>query len=309
MAPPVDTRGLTKWYGLVLGVNDVDLIVSPGLTAIIGPNGAGKSTFLKLATGQLRPSGGGIWLYGEPVWNNPGLMARIGYCPEQDAFYRRMTGYEFVTTLLGLSGYTRADSEAMADDALREMGMAGAMDRRISGYSKGMRQRVKVAQAIAHDPDLLILDEPLSGTDPVGRVRVLDAIRRRERDGKDVLLSSHILHDIERVTRNIVLIDRGRVIAQGDVHEIRDLIDRHPHVVRIRTREARRLAMLLAGDPNVASLDVEDGTVVVRTPRPDEFYASLPAVLSENRVPCTEVQSPDDNLDAVFKYLVERDGT
>jgi ABC-2 type transport system ATP-binding protein len=227
----VKAVGLTKWYGLVLGVNDVHLGIESGTTGLLGPNGAGKSTFLKLMTGQIRPSKGDVQIFGTSVWNNPKVMGRVGYSPEQDAFYRWMTGFEFVSTLLRVGGYSKVDAEDMAEDSLRVLGMTGAMDRKIAGYSKGMRQRVKVAQAIAHYPDLLVLDEPLSGTDPVGRTRILKVIRRLENEGKDVILSSHVLHDVERTTRNIVLINRGKVIAEGDVHDIRGLIDQYPHMV------------------------------------------------------------------------------
>jgi len=301
----VSARGLTKWYGLVLGVSDIDLDIDAGTTGLLGPNGAGKSTFLKLMTGQIRASRGEVRLLGEPVWNNPKVMARVGYCPEQDAFYGWMTGLEFVSTLLRVGGYSTTDSEEMAETSLRLLDMGDAMDRRISGYSKGMRQRVKIAQAIAHDPDLLILDEPLSGTDPVGRVRILEVIRRLEREGKNVVLSSHVLHDVERTTRNIVLINRGKVIAEGDVHAIRGLIDHYPHMVRVRTEESRKLAGLLAGNASVVSLEFEQGVLVVKTSAPDTFYGELPRILSESGIRFTEISSPDDNLDAVFRYLVE----
>jgi len=301
----VAAYGLTKWYGLVLGVSDIDLDIGGGTTGLLGPNGAGKSTFLKLMTGQIRASRGEVRLLGETVWNNPKVMARVGYCPEQDAFYGWMSGLEFVTMLLRIGGYSRTDSEEMAEASLRLLDMGDAMDRRISGYSKGMRQRVKVAQAIADDPDLLILDEPLSGTDPVGRARILEIIRRSEREGRNVVLSSHVLHDVERTTRNIVLINRGKVIAEGDVHAIRGLIDQYPHMVRVRTEESRRLAGLLAGNASVVSLEFQPGVLVVKTSAPDRFYGELPRILTESGIRFTEISSPDDNLDAVFRYLVE----
>jgi ABC-2 type transport system ATP-binding protein len=168
-----------------------------------------------------------------------------------------------------------------------------------------MRQRVKVAQAIAHDPDLLILDEPLSGTDPVGRVRIMNVVKDMARKGKNVIISSHVLHDIERLTRNVVLINKGWVIAQGDVHAIRGLIDRFPHIVKVRTKEGRRLAKALSGDETVVSIEFEEDGVVVKTRKPDVFYAELPRILTENNIQFSELTSPDDNLDAVFRYLVE----
>lgn len=304
-APLIAARGLSKWYGLVMGLNNVNLDVFQGVTGLLGPNGAGKSTFLKLITGQLRVSKGTIQLYGSEVRNNPSLMARIGYSPEADSFYSWMTGLDFVTSLLKVSGYRAKDAVALAEESLRLLDMTDAMDRKIAGYSKGMRQRVKIAQAIAHDPDLLILDEPLSGTDPVGRVRIINVIKHMEQLGKDVIVSSHVLHDVERITRSIVLINQGRIIAQGDVHAIRGLMDQHPQIVRIRTPQGRKLAEVLTGLSSVVSLEFVDDLLVVKTSKPDVFYTELPRVVTEHGIPVLELTSPDDNLDAVFRYLVE----
>lgn len=301
----LEARNLSKWYGLVMGLNNVDLDILHGVTGLLGPNGAGKSTFLKLMTGQIQSSKGRISLLGEKTWNNPRLMNRIGYSPEADSFYFWMTGLDFVSTLLGLSGYGKKDALELAEESLKSMDMSDAANRKIAGYSKGMRQRVKIAQAIAHDPDLLILDEPLSGTDPVGRVRIINIIKKMEKEGKDVIVSSHVLHDVERITHNIVLINRGRVLAQGDVHAIRSLIDQHPHIVKIRTAEARKLASLLTGHETIVSMEFQDDLLVVKTSKPDIFYSDLPRILSENEISYTELTSPDDNLDAVFNYLVE----
>ena len=296
---------LSKWYGLVMGLNNVSLEIQNGITGLIGPNGAGKSTFLKLMTGQLKPSQGHILLFEKNVWNNYELMAGVGYCPEQDSFYQWMTGLEFVTILLQIAGYNKRDAEDSAENSLKIMALNDAMDRKISGYSKGMRQRVKIAQAIAHDPQLLILDEPLSGTDPVGRVKIIEIIKKMEKEDRDVIISSHVLHDIERITHNIVLINKGSIIAKGDIHAIRGLIDQHPHIVKIRTKEARRLAEILTGLETVVSMEFQEDVLVVKTSKPDFFYAELPKIISENEIQYSELTSPDDNLDAVFKYLVE----
>ena len=301
----LSARQLSKWYGMVMGLNNVFLEIDHGVTGLLGPNGAGKSTFIKLMTGQLKPSQGTVSLLGEEVWGNWKLMARIGYCPEQESFYNWMTGLEFVSSLLRLGGYNKTDSLDLAETALRQMDMGDSMDREIAGYSKGMRQRVKVAQAIAHDPDILILDEPLSGTDPVGRVKIIQAIRDMEKAGKDIIISSHVLHDVERITRNIVMINRGRVIARGDIHSIRGLIDQHPHIVKITTEEPRKLAQVLADHESIVSMELGATVLMVKTARPDEFYRDLPRILMENDMTFSELTSPDDNLDAVFKYLVE----
>ncbi len=296
---------LSKWYGMVMGLNNVSLEMHHGVTGLLGPNGAGKSTFLKMMTGQLKPSQGKVFLLGEEVWGNSSLMARVGYCPEQESFYSWMTGLEFVSSLLRLAGYHKTDALDMAENALRQMDMGDSMDRKIAGYSKGMRQRVKIAQAMAHDPDVLILDEPLSGTDPVGRVRIIKAIQKLEKAGKDIVISSHVLHDVERITRNVIMINQGRVIAQGDIHSIRGLIDQHPHIVKITTREPRRLASILTGHESIVSMEFSGEILVVKTSKPDVFYRDLPVILTEYKISYSELTSPDDNLDAVFRYLVE----
>ena len=209
---------------------------SPGL---LGPNGAGKSTFMKLITGQLRPSKGDVKVLGEPIWGNPKLFFRIGFCPEQDAFYDRMTGLQWVTALVRLNGLSEAEARAAAERALGQVDLLEAANKRIGAYSKGMRQRVKLAQALVHDPELLILDEPLGGMDPLGRRRTMKMIREWAKQGKSILVSSHILHEIESITSNILLINNGRILAEGNVHQIRDLIDTHPHTVYIRAENPR----------------------------------------------------------------------
>ena len=297
---------LSKWYGQVIGLNDVSLAVPAGITGLLGPNGAGKSTFMKLVTGQLKPSKGDIKVLGEPIWQNPALYFRIGFCPEQDAFYDRMTGLEWVSALVRLNGLTPADAEATARRALETVDLSDAADKKIGAYSKGMRQRVKLAQAIAHDPDLLILDEPLSGMDPIGRRKTIRLIKDWGRAGKSIIVSSHILHEIEAMTADILLIDQGRILAEGNVHQIRDLIDEHPHTVYIKADQPRALAREFLAYDDVLSLKFEDEAVVVQTGRPDAFYVRLTALAASGDLGVIyEVTSPDDNLQAVFKYLVK----
>src|SRR5207247_2979351 len=193
-----------KGYGQVIGLNDVTVSVPAGITGLLGPNGAGKSTFLKLVTGQLKPSKGNIDVLGEPIWRNPALYFRIGFCPEQDAFYERMTGLEWVAALVRLNGSSESESLAIARHALEIVELTDAADKKIGAYSKGMRQRVKMAQALAHDPELLILDEPLSGMDPIARRKTIRTIKDWGRAGRSVIVSSHILHEIESMTPNIL---------------------------------------------------------------------------------------------------------
>jgi ABC-2 type transport system ATP-binding protein len=297
---------VSKWYGQVIGLNDVTLTVPPGITGLLGPNGAGKSTFMKLITGQLKASKGSLTVLGEPIWGNPALYDRIGFCPEQDAFYDRMTGLEWTTALVRLTGATESEAASMARRALETVDLVDAAGKKIGAYSKGMRQRVKLAQALAHDPELLILDEPLTGMDPLGRRKTIRLIKEWGRAGKSILVSSHILHEIESMTSNILLVNQGRILAEGNIHQIRDLIDEHPHTVHIRAERPRALAREFLGEDDVLSLRFEDDAVVVQTARPDGFYARLTELAASGELgPIHEVTSPDDNLQAVFEYLVK----
>ena len=305
-APIVSAEKLSKWYGQVSGLNDVTVSVPPGVTGLLGPNGAGKSTFMKLITGQLKPSKGDVRVLGEPIWNNPKLYFRIGFCPEQDAYYERMTGLEWVTALVRLNGYEEAAAKAAAEQALTTVDLMGAAGKRIGAYSKGMRQRVKLAQALVHDPELLILDEPLSGMDPKGRRKTIRLIREWAKQGKSIIVSSHILHEIESMTSNILLINNGKILAEGNVHQIRDLIDEHPHTVFIRTADPRGLAREFLDRADVISFRFEPGALVVETAKPDEFYGQLTSLVARGACGAVEeLTSPDDNLQAVFKYLVK----
>jgi ABC-2 type transport system ATP-binding protein len=302
----VTTDHLSKWYGQVIGLNDITLTISPGVTGLLGPNGAGKSTLLKLITGQLKPSKGSVRVLDEPVWGNPAIYHRMGVCPEQDAFYDRMTGLEWLVSLLRLQGCTDENANDLAVAALEQVDLTDAAHKRIGAYSKGMRQRVKLAQSIAHSPELLILDEPLSGMDPLARRKTIRLLRGWAANGKNVIVSSHVLHEIEALTSNILLMHHGRVLAEGNVHQIRDLIDEHPHTVCIRAKHPRDLARQLVAHEDLLSLRFEDGSLFVQTARPDAFYARLTEMAaSDGSGEIYEVTSPDDNLQAVFDYLVK----
>jgi ABC-2 type transport system ATP-binding protein len=305
-APIVTADHVSKWYGQVIGLNDVSVSVPAGITGLLGPNGAGKSTFMKLITGQLKPSKGDVKVLGEPIWSNPHLFFQIGFCPEQDAFYERMTGLEWITALVRLNGLADKAADEAARRALTAVDLMEAANKKIGAYSKGMRQRVKLAQAIVHDPALLILDEPLAGMDPLARRRTIRLIREWARAGKSIIVSSHILHEIESMTGNILLINNGRILAEGDVHHIRDLIDEHPHTVYVRADDPRALAREFLSRDDVRSLKFEPGAVVVETGKPDLFYARLTEMAASGEFgSIDEVTSPDDNLQAVFQYLVK----
>jgi len=296
----------SRWYGPVIALNDVTTSLGPGVTGLLGPNGAGKSTFLKLSAGQLSPSQGEVRVLGMPAWGSPEVFHRVGLCPETDAFWEGLTAMQFLTGLLRLTGFDDAECRRRAEAALEEVALVEAGGRRLGGFSKGMRQRVKLAQCLAHDPEVLLLDEPLTGMDPVNRRRVADLVKRLGREGRTVLMSTHILHEVEAVTRRVLLIHNGRILAEGDVREIRDLMDEHPHTVALRARDPRLLARALVGAPHVLSLTFgsEGEWLTVQTARPDELYAALHDPAIEAGV--SEMYSPDEDLESVFRYLVPR---
>jgi ABC-2 type transport system ATP-binding protein len=302
----VKTARLTKLYGCVIGVNDLTLELPPGVHGLLGPNGAGKSTFLKLITGQLRPTEGEIRVFGERPWNNPGLFKRVGFCPEQDAFYDFLTGLEFVSTLARMSGLDGPSARQRARTVLERCGAAEYMDRKISTYSRGMRQRTKVAQALVHEPEFIILDEPLTATDPVGRHELMELIEELHREGRSILVSSHVLHEVEAMTDDFLLIYGGRVLASGNIHEIRTLMDEYPHRISIRCDRPRELGHLLMRDLPVTGIEVTEqtGSLSVLTSAPRAFYEKLPEIALASGVRVEEMVSLDDNLQAVFTYLV-----
>ncbi len=305
MTAIVEAHGVMKWYGEVLGLNGFTAVFEPGITGLVGPNGAGKSTLFKLLIGQLRASGGTLRLLGEDPWNNVPLKRRIGYCPESNQLYGWLTAQQFVETLLRLDGLRADKARKSAEESLAFVGLAAAKDRPMRGFSRGMRQRAKLAQALAHGPELLVLDEPLSGADPMARVQILRAITEFAARGGHVIMSTHVLYEVERVTSNIVLIHNGKAIASGDLHTIRSLIDEHPHAVRIATTQPRDLAQALAGMDHVVSVEFPAAdTLLVRTRKPDAFYRELPGIVVDRKLDVHGLESPDDSLEAVFRYLV-----
>ncbi len=306
MTSIIETRSLSKWYGNVLGLSDVSLAIEPGIIGLLGPNGAGKSTFLKLITGQLKPSLGSAAVFGQRVWNNPGLFFRIGFCPEQDAFFEDLTGREFLTSLLRLHAYSASEAGRRAEKALEIVELSQDQDRLIRAYSRGMRQRLKFGQAIAHDPEVIILDEPMNGLDPLGKRKLLRLIKDYKGEGRTIIVSSHILPEIEALTKSIILIHQGKILATGDIHDVRELIERHPHVISIRSAEPRRLAGRLIKEDFILNVRLADGpdTLVLETRQRDRFFSLLPEIILEEKIDVREITSADDNLQAVFEYLV-----
>ncbi|WP_337177395.1 ABC transporter ATP-binding protein [Paludisphaera sp.] len=304
--PVIEFRGVSKWYGQVIGLNNLTLRLGTGVTGLLGPNGAGKSTLLQLATGQLRPSQGEVRVLGVRPWNNAGLNRHVGLCPEQDAMFEWMTGRKFLRACGELAGLGRRGAREAADRTLELVGMTAAADRAVRGYSKGMRQRTKLAQALIHDPEVLFLDEPLTGTDPVARHELMELIAGLARAGRTILVSSHVLYEVQALTSRIVLVNRGRLVAFGDVRQIRDLIDAHPHRIVLKGPDRRALAAKLVRWDDVEGIELprDERAIVVETRAPDRFYQRLPGLAREADAPIEEIESEDDNLEAVFKYLV-----
>jgi ABC-2 type transport system ATP-binding protein len=293
----------SKWYGHVLGVSDISWRLGGGVVGLLGPNGAGKSTLIKMMAGLLRPSRGSLTVFGKSPFQDVGVRRRIGYAPEHEKTWDELTALELVTFMAKLAGVDSAKAPGAAKDALAQMGMTDAMNRRVRGFSKGMRQRTKLATAIAHDPDFFLLDEPLTGVDPVARVDIVERIRKLAAAGKTVVVSSHVLYEIEALTSEIVVIYRGQLLAEGNVYEIRKLIDRHPHRIRVECDRPRDIARSLAGAEHVARIVFERAGVLIETRDPDRCYDELSAAVLEHGIQVSALSSPDNNLGAVFEYL------
>lgn len=302
----ITLENCSRWYGQVIGVNDVTATISPGITALLGANGAGKSTLMRLVTGQLRPTTGTVLVDGEAPFANPEVFRKLGYCPEIDQFYERQTGRQFVRFLARLSGYESGEANRRADESIERVGMADRADRAIAGFSKGMRQRIKLAQAMLHEPSAILLDEPLNGLDPIGRREFMHLLGKLAAEGKTIVISSHILYEVEQLTQQILLLHRGRLLATGDLITIRSVLEQHPLRIRIETPESRRLASWLAAMPNVLSIQFEPGdqSLLIECREQDAVYTLLMNLAIEEAIPILGLSSPDNNLESVFRYLV-----
>jgi len=303
----IQLQNVSKWYGQVIGLNDVTCEIGPGLTALLGQNGAGKSTLIRLITGQLRHTTGTLKVLGQEPFANVEVYRKLGYCPEIDNFYEHYSGRAFVQFLGRLGGLSSTETKTRTEEVLHMVGMSDRADRKIKGYSKGMRQRIKLAQAMLLDPDIILLDEPLNGLDPVGRHEIIEILGSLAQKGKCIIVSSHILFEVEQMTRSLLLLHRGRLLATGDLRVIRSLIDKHPHKIRIETDDPRGAAALLAPLPNVVSMnfDRRGDSLQLEVRDPDSFYDSLSLLVLESGLRVHSFTSPDNNLESVFKYLVE----
>ncbi len=302
-------EAVSKWYGEVIGLNNFTLEVKPGITGIVGPNGSGKSTLFKLMLGLIRPNAGDIRVYGQKPWNNPGLHSRIGFCPDYESLPLESTGREYLSLVGRLHALSGSALLGRIEEVADLVGMRDALDRKTGGYSKGMKQRMKIAGALVHDPDLLILDEPLSGTDPIVRRDLIDLIKSLYKEhGHTVIVSSHVLFEIERLTHDVGLIYKGRAVASGDISEIRDLIDSHPHSIVIEGDGMTALAKELVDRDFTVSvaLDGDRTKLVAQISRPDEFFDAFPDLIERGGCAVRSLYSQDDNLEAVFEYLVRR---
>jgi ABC-2 type transport system ATP-binding protein len=306
----ITLREVSKFYGEVLGVNQVTLELKPGLTGLVGPNGSGKSTLMHLITGLLRPTRGVVSVLGVPT-NDPERLFRIvGYCTQYDSFPSGATGLGFLRHALALHGLAAAEADRRSWELLHQVGLAEAGRRRIAGYSKGMRQRIKLAHALCHSPRVLVLDEPLNGLDPMGRAEMIRLFRELAADGRFVLVSSHILHEVDAICDAVVMVHGGSVVAEGQIRAVRGEITSQPIQVLVRCDRPRAVAAAaLALDHVVEAKLLDDGaSVLVRTRDADAFYASLTAIVVESGVAVETVLPADESVDAVYGYLIGRAG-
>ncbi|MFM8734941.1 MAG: ABC transporter ATP-binding protein [Pirellulales bacterium] len=299
----ISIRGLTKLYGSVIGVNDVSVDLGDGAHGLLGPNGAGKTTFLGLVTGQLRPTMGRVLVFGEPPFANPRVLRRIGYCPAADLLDRTTTPVEWVRYLVRLSGFPAGTAARLAGDALERVGLGSAARRPLATLSKGMRQRAKLAGAIAHDPDLLVLDEPFDGLDPVARHELVELVRTWARS-RSLIVASHLLHEVEALDAGLAVILGGRLVASGTAAEIRTLVDSMPAEVRVRCSEPRRFAALACGLDGVESVRLDDDAIVLATRSPGEVVEQAVARALDAGLVVSEVVPADRSLEGIFGRLV-----
>ncbi|GAA3444046.1 ABC transporter ATP-binding protein [Planomonospora venezuelensis] len=295
---------VSRWYGNVVAVNDVTMTIGPGVTGLLGPNGAGKSTLLHMMAGFLAPSGGTVTLDGTRIWRNHEIYRSIGLVPEREAVYGFLTGRQFVLSSALL--HKLPDAEDAARKALATVEMEGAADRRIETYSKGMRQRVKVAAALVHDPQVLLLDEPFNGMDPRQRMHLMDLIRSMGTAGKTILFSSHILEEVERVAQQIEVLVAGRHAASGDFREIRRRMTDRPHLFRVRSSDDRRLASALIADASAGAVSLTEAGLEVRAVDFRRFTWLLPRLARDAGVRVLQISPADEDLESVFSYLINR---
>ncbi|MBI1743520.1 ABC transporter ATP-binding protein [Candidatus Acetothermia bacterium] len=299
----ISVKNVSKWYGQVVAVSDISFELEPGVIGLLGPNGAGKTTLLKMLGGLLWPSKGEIRLLGQPIQGNSQIYKKIGFCPEPDAMYDFMTGSEFLECNAGLQKLS--DPKSAARRALEIVDLTAQKDKKISAYSRGMRQRLKLAQSLLHDPELLLLDEPLKGADPTQRRALIELIKQLGQAGKTIFVSSHVLYEVERMAHEIIFINRGRLVALGDFHAIRESMYNRPHKVLLEVSDPTKLASLLTERALVSGVNLSTTGVTVEVTQADAFYGNLPKLATETGIQVRKLVSLDDDLESVFHYLVK----
>ena len=299
----VDLQNVSRWYGNVVAVNDVSMTLGPGVTGLLGPNGAGKTTVLHMMAGFLAPSKGRVLLDGEPTWRHPAVYKRLGLVSEREAVHTFLTAYEFVRASAKM--HKLADPDAAARRALELVEMTDAQDRRIGTYSKGMRQRTRVAAALVHDPQMLLLDEPFNGMDPRQRMHLMDMLHKLGEHGRTILFSSHILEEVEQVSGTVQVIVAGRLAASGDYREIRRLMTNRPHVFALQSSDDRRLAVALIGEKSVSGVEIDNAGLTVRASDYGSFTRALPRIAIGEGIRLRKLLPSDESLESVFSYLLE----
>jgi ABC-2 type transport system ATP-binding protein len=298
---------VSKFYGEILGVNRVTLSIPPGITSLVGPNGAGKTTLMNLMTGLLRPTRGTVNVLGIPTDRPEVLFRTVGYCSQFDSFPRGLTGREFISSFLMVSGFSKTEAQDLSTKALERVDLLPAADRKIGAYSKGMRQRVRLAQSIAHQPSVLILDEPLNGLDPMVRAEIIALFKQLAAEDLHLIISSHILHEVDMMSDRVVLLNNGYVVAEGAIHGVRDEMDtEHPMQILIRCDKPTALAARMFSSDHLVEARVHDDRhgLFVKTRDPDKFYLLLNEVVAQGEIDIESVAPADDDLDAVYEYLI-----
>ena len=300
--PAVELEHTSRWYGNVVAVNDISFTLPTGITGLLGPNGAGKSTLLHLIAGFLAPSSGRVLVNGQPAWGNVEMYRRLGLVPERESAYDFLSGRQFVLANARLQKVS--DPQAAAARAIRLVELEGAQDRPIGTYSKGMRQRAKVAAALVHEPEILVLDEPFNGMDPRQRLHMMGLLRHMAAEGRTILFSSHILEEVERLAETVLVIVAGRLAASGDFRQIRRLMTDRPHTFTVRSSNDRALAAALVSEPKIAGVSLDDGLLTVRTSDFGSFSRTIAGVARTTHISLFELLPTDESLESVFSYLV-----
>ena len=303
-------ENVSKFYGEVLGVNRVSLTIAPGVTSLVGPNGAGKTTIMNLMTGLLRPSKGTVRVLGVSPSDPERFFRNIGYCSQFDAFPKGLSGYQMIRSMMDLHGFAADDAETRTWNVIERVGMTDAAHRRVAGYSKGMRQRIRLALALVHDPKVLVLDEPLNGLDPMARAEVIELFRTFAESGMHVVISSHIMHEVDIISDSVVMMSSGYVVAEGDIQGVRSEMDEHPIQILIRCDRPGVVAANVFQHDSVVEVKIHaDGQgLLIATRDADRFYELLNRIVLENRIAIEAVAPADENVNAVYQYLVGSNG-